>query len=60
MNNRNNFQVQKALTYLMLVQMAQYVPRQHVKTHPRHQPQRSRHVITQAVVTDDNLDKKNS
>ena len=44
----------------MLVQMAQYVPRQHVKTHPRHQPQRSRHVIIQAVVTDDNLDKKNS
>ena len=40
------------------VQMAQYLPGQYVKTDPSHQPQYSRHVITQQVATDDNLDKK--
>ncbi|KAK9224709.1 hypothetical protein WN943_009745 [Citrus x changshan-huyou] len=36
----------------------QYLPGQYVKTDPSHQPQYSRHVITQQVATDDNLDKK--
>ncbi|KDO61186.1 hypothetical protein CISIN_1g038644mg [Citrus sinensis] len=37
---------------------SRYLPGQYVKTDPSHQPQYSRHVITQQVATDDNLDKK--